>query len=250
MQRQSRRTSILFFGLLLLQVLSPLAFAQAPDDSLNSETNADVELLQQLNIAPSSLAEHGWLESDEAAGTTALLYRDVSLIAPSEWTERTGEQRVDGFYILGHTYPVPSTWFLDLADAGINCFSFMPPASFHCDVNSKTPAQLSNLDVLGLAGMDATDKVQTDLARGMLNLDMIAPNPFVNDDGAVINVVLSGDELPDGLRQRSDITLDTHTGRFATMAVNANGLSWLVQQDAIEWVEPRPFFELLNSVGI
>ena len=208
MQSQRRRTSILFFGLLLVQVLSPLAFAQAPDEPLNEETNADVELLQHLNIVPSSLAEHGWLESDEAAGTTALLYRDVSLIAPSEWTERTGQQRVDGYYILGHTYPVPSTWFLDLASAGIECFSFMPPASFHCDVNSKTPAQLSNLDVLGLAGMDVTDKVQTDLARGMLNLDMVAPNPFVNDEGAVINVVLSGEDLPEGLLQRSDIALD------------------------------------------
>ena len=250
MQSQRRRTSILFFGLLLVQVLSPLAFAQAPDEPLNEETNAGVELLQHLNIVPSSLAEHGWLESDEAAGTTALLYRDVSLIAPSEWTERTGQQRVDGYYILGHTYPVPSTWFLDLASAGIECFSFMPPASFHCDVNSKTPAQLSNLDVLGLAGMDVTDKVQTDLARGMLNLDMVAPNPFVNDEGAVINVVLSGEDLPEGLLQRSDIALDSHTGRFATMAVTANGLSWLVQQDAVEWVEPRPFFEFLNSVGI
>ena len=250
MQRQRRRTSILFFGLLLVQVLSPLAFAQAPDEPPNNDTNANVELLQHLNIAPSSLAEHGWLESDEAAGTTALLYRDVSLIAPSEWTERTGERRVDGFYMLGHTFPVPSTWFLDLADAGVECFSFMPPASFHCDVNSKTPAQLSNLDVLGLAAMDVTDKVQTDLVRGLLSLDMIAPNPFVNNEGAVINVVLSGEDLPEGLLQRNDIALDSHNGRFATMAVDASGLSWLVQQDAVEWVEPRPFFEIMNSVGI
>ncbi len=250
MQRQRRRTSILFFGLLLVQVLSPIAFAQAPNEPLDANTEAEIDLLQQLNIAPSSLAEHGWLGSDQAAGTAALLYRDVSLVAPSEWTERTGEQRVDGYYILGHTYPVPSTWFHDLAASGIDCFSFMPPANFHCDVNSKTPAQLFDLDVLGLAAMDSTDKVQTDLARGMLNLDMHAPNPFVNDEGAVVNVVLSGEDLPEGLLQRSDIALDSHTGRFATMALTVEGLSWLVQQDAVEWVEPRPFFEFLNSVGI
>ena len=79
MQRQRRRTSILFFGLLLVQVLSPLAFAQAPAEPLDTDTEAEVDLLQQLDIEPSSLAEHGWLEPDQAAGTAALLYRDVSL---------------------------------------------------------------------------------------------------------------------------------------------------------------------------
>ena len=58
MQRQRRRTSILFFGLLLVQVLSPLAFAQAPDDPLNDDTNADIELLQHLNIAPTAKGLH------------------------------------------------------------------------------------------------------------------------------------------------------------------------------------------------
>ena len=117
-------------------------------------------------------------------------------------------------------------------------------------MNSKTPAQLEELDVLGLAVMDATDKVQTDLLRGLLGLDMIAPNPFVNEQGAVVNIVLSGDELPSGLNQRSDVVLDTHSGRFATMAIDTDGLAWLVQQDAVEWVEPRPFYEILNSKGI
>ena len=168
----------------------------------------------------------------------------------SEWSERTGESLVDGYHILGHTYPVPSEWFHDLTAAGINCFSFLPPASFHCHVNSKTPAQLEELDVLGLAVMDPTDKVQTDLLRGLLGLDMIAPNPFVNEEGAVVNIVLSGNELPSGLNQRSDVVLDTHSGRFATMAIDTDGLAWLAQQDAVEWVEPRPFYEILNSKGI
>ena len=250
MQPQRRRTSVVFFALLLVQVLSPLAFVQADQTQYQPQTDAALESLQQVGISPAPTAEHGWMNSDDASGETALLYRDVQLVSPTEWTERTGETTVDGFHILGHTYPVPSSWFHDLDASGIECFSFLPPASFHCHVNGKTPAQLEQLDVLGLAVMDATDKVQTDLVRGMIGLDMVAPNPFVNEVGAVVNVVLSGEQLPEGLSQRSDIVLDSHSGRFATMALDADGLAWLVQQDAVEWVEPRPFYEILNSKGV
>ena len=250
MQTQRRRTSLVFMTLLLVQVLSPLAFAGAEQSSYEPETDAALELLEQVGVSPIATAEYGWMSSEEGSGETALRYRDVHLVPPTEWTERTGESTVDGYHILGHTYPVPSDWFHDLDRAGIDCFSFLPPASFHCHVNSKTPAQLAQLNVLGLAVMDATDKVQTDLVRGLLGLEMVAPNPFVNDAGAIVNVVLSGEELPQGLSQRSDIVLDTHSGRFATMALDTQGLAWLVNQDAIEWVEPRPFYEIMNSKGI
>ena len=250
MQRQRRQTSLLFFSLLVVQVLSPLAFAQAADDTMPTDTSADLTLLEHLDIAPTPTAKNGWLSSDDAASTTALLYRDVALVSPGEWTQRTGETHVDGFHILGHTFPVPSEWFHELAAVGIDCFSFMPPASFHCDVNGQTPARLAALDVLGLAAMDSTDKVQTDLVRGLLGLEMTAPNPFVNEEGALVNVVLSGEALPEGLEQRSDVVLDSHSGRFATVAVGVQGLAWLVAQDTVEWIEPRPVFELLNSVGI
>ena len=250
MQRQRRRTTFVFIALLLVQVLSPLAFAQAPDNHPAGETNASVDLLQQLNIAPSLQAQHGWLNADEAASTAHLLYRDIALIAPSDWTAETGQQRVEGFHILGHTYPVPSSWFHDLAAAGIDCFSFMPPASFHCDVGSTTPAALAQLNVVGLAAMDATDKVQTDLVRGMLGLDMLAPNPFVNENFAFVNIMLAGDSLPEGINHRDDVDVHSHSGRFATLEVNSNSLGWLAHQSSVEWIEPKPFFELLNSKGI
>ena len=227
-----------------------MAFAQPSEASSSTDTEAALAWLEQLNIAPSDAAQHGWVSPDQTAGTTHLLYRDVALIAPSDWTEETGQQRVEGFHILGHTYPVPSDWFLDLAAAGIDCYSFMPPASFHCDVSATTPAALAQLNVVGLAAMDVTDKVQTDLVRGLLGFEMVAPNPFVNQEGAVVNVVLSGETLPEGLNHRSGIALDSHSGRFATMALTPDSLAWLVQQEEIEWVEPRPFFEIMNSVGI
>ena len=131
MQRQKRRTSILFFSLLLVQVLSPLAFAQGTDTSADVDTNADLGLLQQLNIEPTATAVHGWLSEDDAAGSSGLLYRDIGLIAPGDWTEQTGQNRVNGYHILGHTYPVPSEWHGELADAGIDCYSFMPLSLIH-----------------------------------------------------------------------------------------------------------------------
>ena len=246
-----RPSSILLIGLMLLQLMAPIAMAnggQSTDIEMN--TDADLELLSMLNIQPRADSEHGWSSSEDATDTTHLLYRDVSLLSPTEWTQQTGEETVRGFHILSHAYPVPSQWFYDLADEGIKCYSFLPPTGFHCDVNGKTPGQLASLDVQGMAVMDATDKIRTDLARGLLGMEMDISNPFVNQEGAIVNVVLSGEELPEGINQRSNIALDAHSGRFATMAIDAEGLAWLAAQPEIEWIEAKPFFEILNSKGI
>ena len=70
-----------------------------------------------------------------------------------------------GFHLLSHAYPVPSEWFGELAAAGIECHSFLPPTSFHCDVSGQSPAQLEALDVQAIAVMDGVDKIDSDLAR-------------------------------------------------------------------------------------
>ena len=40
--------------------------------------------------------------------------------------------------MLTHEYPVPSEWIHDLADAGVECWSFLPVSSFHCELNGHT----------------------------------------------------------------------------------------------------------------
>ena len=250
MLSQRRRTSVLFFSLMVIQVLSPLAHASATSVDYTTETNADLEHLALLGIEATATAEHGWMEAEAGEAVAHLRFRDLTMIAPSDWTQRTGETTVDGFHVLSHTYPVPSTWFGSLAAAGIKCHSFLPPTSFHCDVSGKSPAQLEALDVQALAVLDAVDKIDTDLVHGMLGMDVASPNPFVNQEGAIVNVVLSGEELPEGLADRDDIVLDTHSGRFATMALDAEGLIWLAGQERIEWIEGRPVFEVMNSKGI
>ena len=220
MQSHRRRTSIVFIALLLVQVLSPMAFVQAEQSSTTPRPTLNSKCCSRLNVSPSLAAEHGWVEPrrNEPARRTCSIATS-QLVETSEWTEETVNRSWTVF--TSSAIPIPSP-----ASGTTTCsrrhqlFLLPPPASFHCDVNSKTPPPWRNSTSLGLAAMDATDKVQTDLLRGLLGLDMIAPNPFVNQEGAVVNIVLSGDELPSGLNQRSDVVLDTHSGRFATMAID------------------------------
>ena len=59
MQTQRRRTSLVFMTLLLVQVLSPLAFAGAEQSSYEPETDAALELLEQVGVSPIATAEYG-----------------------------------------------------------------------------------------------------------------------------------------------------------------------------------------------
>lgn len=251
MLTRTQRLSTLLMALMFLQVLAPIALASAGStSSFNTATDAEVESLQQLGISPAADAEHGWLASQNGVSSTHLLHRDVTMIAPDDWTDATGGQTLNGFHILSHSYPVPSSWFGALDAAGISCHSFLPPAAFHCDVNGKTPQQLGALDVQGIAVMDATDKVQTNLVLGLLGLETTYENPFINQAGGIVNVVLSGTSLPENIGQQDGISVDTHNGRFSTMAIDTTGLAWLAQHHEIEWIEAKPVFEILNTEGI
>lgn len=247
----TQRSSALLMTLLITQVLAPIAMASGDDSpSLEVDTDADLAILSGVGIEVNADAQHGWLNLNDGTGVTNLLYRDAVMVNPSEWSTLTGESTVDGFHMLSHAYPVPSEWFHDLSDAGVECHSFLPPTTFHCDVNDLSPSELLDLDVQGLAVMDGVDKVRLDLARALQGLPTDSDNSFVNSAGGLVNVMLSGTELPDGLNQRNDVHLSSHSTRFATMAIEPSGLAWLVEQDAVEWVEPRPLFTLMNEEAV
>ncbi len=250
MQTSSRRASTCLVALMVLQVLAPMAWASPSQSDISVDTEANLERLQQLGISPSADAAHGWLDSSQAVGQTHLRYRDLQLVAPDQWEARTGEQLLSGFHVLSHTYPVPSEWFGELTQAGINCFSFLPPTSFHCDLNGHSPSELTRLNVEGVAVLDAVDKIDDQLVAGLLGFDTLDGNPFVNQAGAIVNVVLSGETLPAGMNDRPGIELDSHSGRFVTLALAPEELGWLAAQDSVEWIETRPFFQLANSKGI
>ena len=243
------RVSVFLTVLMMMQLLLPLAAAStATNEPLDVDTEADLVLLSQLGIAPTPDAKHGWLPVDSGSDVSSLQYRDLTLVSPSDWTSQTGESQLSGFHILSHTYPVPSEWFHQLAKAGIDCHSFLPPTGFHCDLSGQTPAQLTQLDVLGVGVMDSTDKIRASLAAGLLGHE--TPNPFVNNAGGLVNLMLSGTELPDGIEARDDIEVDSHSGRFATLTIAPTALAWLADHHMVEWIETRPYYEITNREGI
>jgi len=142
---------------------------------------------------------------------------------------------------------VPTDWVKDLASNGIECYSFLPKTSFHCDVPDLKAADLVELDVIGISKMDPTDKIRTNLAKGMTGQEMISFNPYVSVGEAYVNVVLSGTELPSGIEYVDDIIVHSHSTRFATMWVNADGVKWLAEHDEIEWIEEKPYYFIFNS---
>ena len=69
--------------LLFLQVLAPIAWASVGSTtSFTTETEAEIESLQQLGVSPIADAEHGWLAPESGVSSTHLLYRDVTMISP------------------------------------------------------------------------------------------------------------------------------------------------------------------------
>jgi hypothetical protein len=236
--------------ILLIQTTAPLAGALV-SPPLNSEvvTNADLSSLNTLGINPSGLVENGWVADEFASGQVNLLYRDANLLSVDDWALASDSPTISGWYVLSHSYPVPSEWFGQLADAGIECQSFLPPTSFNCKLSGHKVSSLKNLEVEGIMQLDATDKIRDQLAIGLNGEQMDFFNPYVNEVGALVNIVLSGNELPEGIYQREDIEIGSHSTRYATLAIEASALSWLAQQDEIEWIEEKPFFVIANNVS-
>jgi len=236
--------------LLLIQITAPLA-SSLVSPPLNSEivTNADLTSLNALGITPSGLVEDGWFADEFAAGQVNLLYRDANLLSVDDWASVSGSSTISGWHVLSHSYPVPSEWFGQLADAGIECQSFLPPTSFNCKLNGHKVSSLENLEVEGIMQLDPTDKIRDQLAIGLNGEQMNFFNPYVNEVGALVNIVLSGNELPEGIYQREDIEIGSHSTRYATLAIEASALPWLAQQDEIEWIEEKPFFVIANNVS-
>lgn len=236
--------------ILLIQTTAPLAGALV-SPPLKSEvvTNADLSTLELVGVSPSGLAENGWIADDFAVGQVGLLYRDANLLSVDDWASASGSSTISGWYIISHSYPVPSEWFGQLADAGIECFSFLPPNGFHCQLDGQTTSELEQLDVQGIVKMDSVDKIRGNLARGIIGMEMTSVNPYVIDGYASVNLILSGTELPQGIESRDDIVVEYHQERYATVLIQTSALQWLAAQDSIEWIEERPWHILHNDVA-
>ncbi|MAI40227.1 MAG: hypothetical protein CMA09_02885 [Euryarchaeota archaeon] len=246
-----RMRAITFSALMLIQVIAPITYA-APSSSPNIEieTDADLDLFSSIGLAPSGDIAHGWFDADDGAGSIHLLYRDAGVVAVEDWNAWTGQSnKLSGWFVLTHQVPIPTEWFYELADAGIDCHTYVPPNGFQCQLNGHSTDDLYNLDVQGLVQIDGVDKVREDLVRGITGQEKQFENPYSVEGKAIVNIVLSGNELPEGMLTRSDIIFDSHSNRFVTVIAETSAIAWMAMQESIEWIETKPYFRVNNDVA-
>ena len=222
-----------------------------PLPAIEVNTDAELDLLSQVGIVPTKEHAQGWYDPSEGVGTIDLLYRQATITPLEDWSERTQEKVLNGNYVLTHTYPVPSDWVVDLEEAGIHCFSFLPTTGFHCEVEQKSIYELHSLDVEGIVKLDPTDKVRTRLVKALLGDDIGPVSLFYQDDFVPVYGVLVGESLPEGIYERDDIRITYHVGRFATFEIDrtTQTLAWLAAQEEIEWLEEKLWAITANDVA-
>ncbi|MCS5537986.1 MAG: hypothetical protein NZ770_07765, partial [Candidatus Poseidoniaceae archaeon] len=244
--KRSMTTTLTVLILLLTQPLLPVAVPTSGDSDEQQldlgMSDADLQKLSRIGINPVFDAEHGWgIPSD---GQVAWLrHRDAGMLSIEEWNEET----ISGWALLQHEYPVPTSWFNELALAGIECQSFLPPSSFHCRLSGHSISELQNLDVEAMMKLDPSDKLHHSIAPLLLGEES---RPFATKDLLTMDIVLSGETWPDlPPKQGAMVILHSHDGRFATATANTIGTSLLANHQDIEWLEPRAVFSTLNDVA-
>ena len=247
----TRRMRVSFFlvTIMLTQLIAPLASSNSSQPGIIVDTDAELDILSQLGINPTKSHAEGWYNAEEGVGTIGLLYRDATVTPVEDWPERANENVLSGYYILTHTYPVPTEWEGELKEAGIDCFSFLPVNGFHCELNKHSTKQLDSLGVEGIVKLDPTDKMSRGLAR-ILTGDLSSTSElFYQQDMVPVNLLLSGKTLPEEIHSMNDIEITYHVGRFATVYVqpSSSAISWLASQNEIEWLEEEFWYTHTND---
>ena len=241
------RISTFLVCLMLAQLAPPFAMSQ-PLPNIEVNTDAELDLLSQIGIVPTKEHAQGWYNAEEGVGTIGLLYRDATVTPVEDWSERTQENVLTGYYILTHTYPVPTDWEGELNQAGIDCYSFIPVNGFHCELNKHSTKQLESLGVEGIVKLDPTDKMSRGLAR-ILTGDLSSTSElFYQQDMVPVNLLLSGKTLPGEIHSMHGIEVTYHVGRFATVFIqpSSSAISWLANQNEIEWLEEEFWLSLIH----
>ena len=130
-------------------------------------------------------------------------------------------------------------WRYQLQAAGIDCHSFLPPNGFSCELQGESIESLYQLNVEGIVKLDSVDKIRNILAGSLAE----------TRTNHIIDVVLSGYQLPQDIAKHENIQIISRDGRFATLITGIEGVQWLALQDEIEWLEEKPVSYLQNTVA-
>jgi hypothetical protein len=113
-------------------------------------------------------------------------------------------------------------------------------------LNKHSTSQLDSLEVEGIVKLDPTDKMSRGLARILTTENIDSAGLFYQQDMVPVNLLLSGKTLPEEIYSMNNIEVTYHVGRFATVYIepSSSAISWLVNQDEIEWLEEEFVYEL------
>lgn len=250
MAARRARVSTFLICLMLAHLATPFASSQ-PLPEIEIDTHAELDLFSTMGVLPVQEHARGWYDSSEGVGTIDLLYRDATVTSVEEWPERAHEDTLSGFYVLTHTFPVPTEWKGELKQAGIDCYSFLPPNGFSCELNKHSIEKLHSLGVHGILKIDPTDKISLGLAKVLNGMSIGQATVFYHQDMVPINLLLSGESLPEDISSMDNIEVRYHSGRFAGVNVdpNSNAIAWLANQDEIEWLEEEHWYMHYNDVA-
>ena len=239
MGRRSTNNTVMVCLFFLCQIMAPMALAHDTDvPKAFATSSAELEDLKSISIEPSYELSNGWFSPEYSAGEITLLYRDASVVPIDNWVEWTGQDALSGQYVITHEFPVPTEWKHQLSQQGIDCHSFMPPNGFNCHLNSVSIEDLIELQVLGILELDSVDKIRHGLAQSLTEKGEV-----------IIDLVLSGHQLPEGVFEQQNIEIYSHSGRFASAYTDNSGVKWLASQGEIEWLEETPVSFFVNSVA-
>ena len=199
-------------------------------------------LLVFLMVSSAASPALSWTSSGDDGEIIHL--RNGDIVAPN--IENIASTKFGGHYILSHDYPVPSEWIYDLKKSGIECWSFLPPAAFHCELTGQSTDELMGLEVSSIVKMPPESKLHPDL---MPSLRGEMDSWFMTKDFGVVKLVLSGDQLPKGIDNREDVKVLSHDWRWANVEISTSGVEWLIQQSEVEWVDPLFEKVILNDVA-
>ena len=180
---------------------------------------------------------HGWYWDKENTGRASLFHRTASYVPIHDWSHRTGEEAVTGWHALGHDYPIPSDWKIQLEEMGMECNTFFAPQGLHCNVPKLTPGTLKEAGVIGAFRLAKSDKIAPDVIPILQGLG----NDFAEKEGRgyVMLVALSGtghfgDILETGLEVRN-----FRHGKYVDVIANEKEIAMLSVQNYVEWMEPK-----------
>ncbi len=233
--------------LMLIQPLLPLTSAEPSDDALLVAPDIDLDGLASIGIKPVEDAAHGWLQPSSDSTVALLRHRDSVLVEQQKWPAVFGSERLTGWMLLAHEYPVPTEWRGELAAEGIDCRSFLPPQAFHCELADHSPTEIADLGVIAMARFDPIDRVHVLVAPALTG----GWEARLHRTGSgVFNIVLTNDAMPDlDDAPAGSIEVQSHSGRFVTVDATTAGIAHLATLDEIEWIEPTFDRYILNDVA-